>query len=205
VMSHSSDDCESNKSSNLSPLSEDSSESSESSDLSNSDDTSDDSENSSNDENSESTWNWNYNIPRKILKSFNDKSNTLHQHNFKLRPIDCFMLLFTEQLFELIWRQTNIYGQQNRKNWTSINIIEIKKWFAINIFMGYHKLPSYRNYWSTDVNFNVPIVRETMSRNLFSKILNNIHLADNKKMLPKASKKCSKTYKVDDFLQILKN
>jgi hypothetical protein len=198
-MSHSSDDCESNKSSNLSDSSEDSSESSEdgsesseSSDLSNSDDSSNDSENSSNDENNESTWNWNYNIPRKILKSFNDKSNTLHQHNFKLRPIDCFMLLFTEQLFELIWRQTNIYGQQNRKNWTSINIIEIKKWIAINILMGYHKLPSYTNYWSTYVNFNVPIVRETMSRNLFSKILNNIHLADNKKNATKSIKKIFK-------------
>ena len=41
-------------------------------------------------------------------------------------PIDAFMLLFTEKLFELICEQTNIYGQQNNKNWTIINISDIK-------------------------------------------------------------------------------
>jgi hypothetical protein len=42
-----------------------------------------------------------------------------------------------------------------------------------------------------------------MSRNTFTKILTNIHLADNKKMPPKTSSKYSKTYKVNEFLDIL--
>ena len=65
--------------------------------------------------------------------------------------------------------------------------------------MGYHKLPSYKNYWLKDPNFNVPIVSKAMLRNLFSKILNNIHLADNEKMPSKKSKNYSKIYKIDNF------
>jgi hypothetical protein len=69
--------------------------------------------------------------------------------------------------------------------------------------MGYHKLPSYKDYWSSNWNFKVPVVFQTMSRNTFTKILTNIHLADNKKMPPKTSNKYSKTYKVNAFLDIL--
>ena len=151
-----------------------------------SDDSSEGNDNSSDDEINENTWDWDYNAPKRKLKSFNDKSNILHQNGFKFRPIDAFMLLFTEELLELIWKQTNIYGQQENKiNWTSVSISDIKKWIAINILMGYHKLPSYRNYWSTDPNFRVPMVSETMSRNFFSKNLKNIHLADNENTPPK--------------------
>ena len=50
-----------------------------------------------------------------------------------------------------------------------------------------------------------PIVSEAMSRNLFSKVLSNIHLVDNKKMPSKTSKNYSKTYKIDNFMQILKH
>ena len=42
-----------------------------------------------------------------------------------------------------------------------------------------------------------------MSRNTFTKILSNIHLANNTKIPPKTSSKYSKTYKVDEFLNIL--
>ena len=51
-------------------------------------------------ENNENTWNWNYNIPKRKLKPFNDKSNILHQDGSKFRPIDAFMLLFTEKFVQ---------------------------------------------------------------------------------------------------------
>lgn len=70
--------------------------------------------------------------------------------------------------------------------------------------MGYHKLSSYKHYWSTDSKFNVPVVSKTMSRNLFMKILKNLHLADNESTPTKTSNDYSKTYKVDEFLQTLK-
>ncbi|CAF4271227.1 unnamed protein product, partial [Rotaria sp. Silwood2] len=130
--------------------------------------------------------------------------NISHKSDFKFRPIDAFKLLFTQQLFELIWEQTNVYGQQKHgTKWIPITISEITSWIRLNILMGYHKLPSYRDYWSSNSNLNVPIVCQTMSRNTFTKILSNIHLADNTKIPPKTSNKYSKTYKVDEFLNIL--
>ena len=164
----------------------------------------DDSENLADDDDSQRTREWNYRIPKRNLKVFNDKSNISHKSDFKFRPIDAFMMLFTQQLFELIWEQTNVYGQQKHgTNWIPVTISEIISWIGLNTLMGYHKLPSYRDYWSSNSNFNVPIVCQSMSRNTYTKILSNIHLADNTNIPPKTSSKYSKTYKVDEFLNIL--
>ena len=164
----------------------------------------DNSENLADDEDSQRTREWNCRIPKRNLKVFNDKLNFSHKSDFKFHPIDAFKMLFTQQLFELIWEQTNVYGQQKHgTNWIPVTISEIISWIGLNILMGYHKLPSYRDYWSSNSNFNVPIVCQTMSRNTFTKILSNIHLADNTKIPPKTLSKYSKTYKVDEFLNIL--
>jgi hypothetical protein len=98
---------------------------------------------------------WNYHVPKRNLKLFNDTSNISHQNYSKFRPIDFFKLLFTEQLLEMIWKQTNVYGERRYgTNWIPIEMTEI---------------------------------------------------TDNKKMSPRTSNKYSKTYKVDEFLEILQN
>ncbi len=48
--------------------------------------------------------------------------------------------------------------------------------------MGYHKLPSYYHYWSTDQDLSVPLVASTMPRNRFQQILSNLHINDNAMM-----------------------
>ena len=101
-MSNSSEDASNSESDTSSNLG-DSNDSSEESDNS-----SEGSDSSSDDENNENTWDWNYNILKRKLKPFNDKSNILHQDGSKFRPIDAFMLLFTEKLSETDM-QTNKY------------------------------------------------------------------------------------------------
>ncbi len=49
-----------------------------------------------------------------------------------------------------------------------ISIAEITSWICLNILMGYHKLPSYKNYSSSNLNFNVPTVSKTISRHTHS-------------------------------------
>ena len=121
-----------------------------------------------------------------------------------LTPINAFKLLFTDQLFELVWKQTNIYGKQKHgTTWVPVAINEIKRWIGLNILMGYHTLPSYKHYWSSNRNFNVPLVCNAMPRNLFTKILTHVHLADNKKMPPRTSSEYSRTYKLDGFFNAL--
>ena len=49
----------------------------------------------------------------------------------------------------------------------------------------------------------MPLVCNTMPRNLFTEILTHVHLADNKKMPPRTSSEYSRTYKLDEFLDAL--
>ena len=127
-----------------------------------------DSENLADDEDSQRTRDWNYRIPKRNLRVFNDKSNISHKSDFKFRPIDAFKMLFTQQLFELIWEQTNVYGQQKHgTKWIPVTISEIISWIGLNILMGYHKLPSYRDYWSSNSNFNVPIVSNNVKKYIY--------------------------------------
>ena len=42
----------------------------------------------------------------------NDKSNISRKSDFKFRPIDAFKVLLIQQLFELIWEQTNVNNRQ---------------------------------------------------------------------------------------------
>ncbi|KAK2708177.1 hypothetical protein QYM36_013938 [Artemia franciscana] len=45
--------------------------------------------------------------------------------------------------------------------------------------MGYHQLPSMRDYWATDPDLGVSFVSSRMSRNRFEDILRNLHVRDN--------------------------
>ena len=164
----------------------------------------DNNENLAGDEDNQRTRKWNYRIPERNLKRFNDKSSVSDNSDFKFRPMDAFNVLFTQQLFELIWDQTNVDGQHKHDTkWVPVTISEIISSIRLNRLMGYHELLSYRDYWSSNSNFNVPIVCQTRSRHTFIKVLSNIHLADNTKIPSKTSNKYSKTYKVDEFLNIL--
>ena len=45
--------------------------------------------------------------------------------------------------------------------------------------MGYHKLPSWVDYWKTDQDLGIPFVSDVMSRNRFGHILWNLNVNDN--------------------------
>ncbi|KAF0690078.1 piggyBac transposable element-derived protein 4-like [Aphis craccivora] len=45
--------------------------------------------------------------------------------------------------------------------------------------MGYHVLPSWKDYWSSSPDLGVKFVSDAMSRNTFQKILQNLHCNDN--------------------------
>ncbi|CAF2766637.1 unnamed protein product [Rotaria sp. Silwood2] len=121
-------------------LSEADSQDEQSSRFDDSSDSSQETGSSSNNDDNENTSEWNYHIPKRNLKFFSDNLNVSHQNDSQFRPLDAFKLLFTEELFELVWKQTNIYGEQKHGgNWVPINMTEIKSWIGLNILMGYHK------------------------------------------------------------------
>ncbi|XP_068221337.1 piggyBac transposable element-derived protein 3-like [Palaemon carinicauda] len=50
---------------------------------------------------------------------------------------------------------------------------------GILLFLGYHKVPSERDYWSSEEDLGVPIIQKAMSRNRFQLLKSVIHFCKN--------------------------
>jgi hypothetical protein len=109
---------------------------------------------------------------------------------------DYFLTMLGPATIDDIVYQTNLYATQRNKN-LNLKKEELLAFFGINFFMGYHSLPSYKNYWSADEDFDTSIVRRTMSRNRFEMMLSNLHLNDNT-TIPRDNK--DKIYKIRPFV-----
>ena len=113
------------------------------------------------------------------------KNSTLRANS---PPYKFFKLFCTENFFELVAHETNIYNIQrytvgfhfavnpgNKRQRTSFkklsfaSIDEIKNFFGIMFYMGVHNLLNRKMYWGTFTK--VPVISETMTRNRFHEIL----------------------------------
>lgn len=118
------------------------------------------------------------------INTSNIKILTCHE------AIDFYTLLVTDEIFEMIAYQTNLYASQilsnnksNRLNtWSSTNKYEIKRFFGLIMWMGLVKLPTIALYWSKDACFEQSFPRTVMSRNRFEMLLRMIHFTDNKQV-----------------------
>ncbi|XP_054004288.1 piggyBac transposable element-derived protein 4-like [Hylaeus anthracinus] len=105
-------------------------------------------------------------------------------------PIDFYSLLVTDEIFETIACQTNLYANEvltsNKSNrlsaWYSTDKCEIKRFFGLIMWMGLVKLPTVHLYWSKDVCFEQSFPRAIMSRNRFEMLLRMIQFAENKQV-----------------------
>ena len=80
---------------------------------------------------------------------------------------------------------------------------EIKHFLAINLMMGIKKLPSYKDYWSSDPALRDVYISSIMSRNRFSWLLSNVHLNDNDNQPKKGEDNYDRLYKVRPLLNSL--
>jgi len=96
-------------------------------------------------------------------------------------PGAIFLCLFSEQNMQLIVEQSNLYCKQKGTKFETITIDEIKKLLGLNLMKGIKRLPSYRDYWSSNVQLNDPYISSVMSVKRFSFILSHLHLNDNSK------------------------
>ena len=126
-------------------------------------------------------------------------------------PILVFRNFFTEEIFNLIVDQTNIYGKQkqgrNSRNntdlWEDVITKDIESFLGIIIVMGINSLPSMKHCWSKDNIFHNSFISSIMSRNRFFQIFYNLHRG-NSSLDPKSrSTNYSKTYKMKNFVEIL--
>jgi len=102
-------------------------------------------------------------------------STWMRQNRLKLAPQKSEAAV---PIIDHIVDQNNLYATQNNKT-LKLSADELMGFIGINFCMGYHKLPSYRHYWSTAKNLHLQVISEVMSRDRFSEILSNIHVNDN--------------------------
>ena len=75
--------------------------------------------------------------------------------------------------------QSHLYANQKQVKMQAISRQEMYGFLGINIVMGYHKLPSWTDYWKGDQDLSVPFVSSVLPRNRFSQILGKLHVYDN--------------------------
>lgn len=122
------------------------------------------------------------------------------------KPVEFFSALFPDSLVDHIVFQTNLYCTQKNdgaSNFTPTNAKEIKAFLGLNIMMGIKKLPSYRDYWSSDSVLRDQFISSAMPVNRFGWLLSNLHLNDNSNMPNRQDQNYDKLYKLRPFLDSL--
>nr|XP_033332812.1 piggyBac transposable element-derived protein 4-like isoform X2 [Megalopta genalis] len=98
---------------------------------------------------------------------------------------DFYGLFVTDEMFERISEQTNIYAAQasttskHLQQWVPTNKDEMKQMFGLILWMGLVKLPSMYLYWSQDPLFIQTFPQRVMSRDRFEILMSTLHFANN--------------------------
>lgn len=122
----------------------------------------------------------------------------------RTRPITLFEKFFTDEVYDTIIYQTNLYAQQNKvEGWATLDKNELKGFLGIIIIMGYNILPSIDLYWSSDPGFRVDEIAQVMPVKRFKKILQCLHLNDNAQQPAKTSDNYDKLYKLRPLLDLI--
>lgn len=121
-------------------------------------------------------------------------------------PTDLFLHLFPEELISHLTFHTNLYAvQQSGGNHGFIptDNKEIKVFLGINLLMGIKRLPSYRDYWSSNPLLRDEYISSAMSRDRFSWFLSNFHINDNSTQPRRNDPNYDKLYKLRPLLDTL--
>ena len=117
-------------------------------------------------------------------------------------PSYYFKQFISDECFEIIALQTNIYALQKDGKEICITKDEIEQFFGILLFSGIYSAATYRMYWET--HSRISLIADVMPRNRFETILRYIHFNDNSKMRQKTDDFYDPLYKVRPLLQSLK-
>ena len=141
-------------------------------------------------------WIWNDTLPggnyRPLDTPFTGNTGLTQPMNENPEPSDYFKLYFTDEIYELICRETNTYAHQYIQahaanlgprsivhRWKDTTTAEIKAFIGLCILMGISYKPRVWMYWSKDSLYSSPIFGKIMARERFQFILRFLHFQDN--------------------------
>ena len=107
-----------------------------------------------------------------------------------INPIDCYRHFITDEIIDLMVRETNRYAQQylqtheiSRRSkfhqWKPTTNEEMLKFFGIIIEMGLVQMPKLKYYWSNSQLYGSEIIQNAMSRERFELLLKFWHFSNN--------------------------
>lgn len=99
--------------------------------------------------------------------------------------------------------QTNLYAKQMQSKQAPVTKDELFIFIGINILMGVKKLPSYRDYWSANIQLHDSYVASLMTVNRFGFFLSHLHINDNMKEPKRGDPTYDKLYKLRPMLDKL--
>lgn len=129
--------------------------------------------------------------------------------------LDFFHIIFTQDIYDLIVTQTNLYASQQRmeprnqkQSWSDLTVDEFKTWLGLYLAMGIVKKPSLRDYWSQSPLTQTPAIAAVMTKDRFFQIMRYIHFVDNASDIAqktKDSQDYDKLYKIRDLLRFIES
>jgi hypothetical protein len=107
-----------------------------------------------------------------------------------VNPIDCYRHFITDEIIDLMVRETNRYAEQylqtheisrrsKFRQWKPTADEEMLKFFGIIIEMGLVQMPKLKYYWSSSQLYGSEIIRNAMSRERFELLLKFWHFSNN--------------------------
>lgn len=99
-------------------------------------------------------------------------------HTRPMAAFECFALFFDAFVFEMIAKFSNQYAQQRNYS-LNTNANEIRAFIGVFLLSGYVPLPRRRLYWEEGSDIGNTLVRDTIRRDRFEKIMQYLHLANN--------------------------
>ena len=94
-------------------------------------------------------------------------------------PFDVYKTVVDlDNLVKLIVMQSNLYAAQKGRNFLTDDK-EIKAFLGVNYIMSINQLPTIQSYWESDPFIGNDGIQNTMTRNRFKQILQNLHFSDN--------------------------
>ena len=92
-------------------------------------------------------------------------------------PMEYFKMFFTENIMNIIVENTNLYSVQKCAKSIGTTTSEMATYIGMHVLMGVVNLPSYTNYWSTNLRY--PPIADVMPRKRFELIRRYLHVVDN--------------------------
>lgn len=114
-----------------------------------------------------------------------------------MKPINIFEAVTNMKTLceEIIIPESIRYAHQNGTVFTT-DLEEITAFIGMNYVMGYHVLPTFRNYWSTEPDMGVPYLAKVMPLSRFEEIRRNLHFCNNAAQQSPTSPDFDRAFKV---------